>query len=72
MNKNKFVGIMKMNGDNQADLAEAMGISLQRFNDKLNERNGAEFNQGEIQVFKDRYQATPDEIDSIFFTSEVS
>ena len=69
MNKNKFVGMMKMHGDNQSDLAEAMNISLQRFNDKLNERNGAEFNQGEIQIFKDRYSATPEDIDDIFFTS---
>ena len=69
MNKNKFVGMMKMHGDNQSDLAEAMNISLQRFNDKLNERNGAEFNQGEIQIFKDRYSATPEDIDNIFFTS---
>ena len=72
MNKNKFVGIMKAHGDNQADLARAMGISPARFNDKLNERGGAEFNQGEIKAFKDRYNSTPEEIDEIFFTTLVS
>lgn len=72
MNKNLFVGKMKAHGDNQADLANAMGISLQAFNAKLNERNGADFNMAEIQVFKDRYQATPEDIDSIFFASDVS
>jgi DNA-binding XRE family transcriptional regulator len=72
MNKNLFVGMMKAHGDNQADLANAMGISLQAFNAKLNERNGACFNKAEIQTFKDRYNASAEDIDSIFFTSEVS
>lgn len=67
VNKNLLVGMMKIHGDTQADLAKAMNVSLTRFNDKLNERNGAEFNQGEIRAFKERYNASAEDIDSIFF-----
>ncbi len=72
MNKQKLVGIMYGNGDRQEDLANAIGISLQRFNAKLNETGGAEFTQGEIQRIKERYNLSSDDIDDIFFTSFVS
>lgn len=72
MNKLKLVGLMHENGDTQESLASAIGISLQRFNAKINETNGAEFTQGEIQSIKERYDLTAEAIDEIFFKSFVS
>lgn len=72
MNKQMLVGIMYTHGDTQEDLAKAIGISLQRLNAKINETGGAEFTQGEIQGIKERYKLTPDEVDNIFFASDVS
>lgn len=68
MNKNKLVGVMHSNGDTQELLAKAIGCSLQRFNAKLNERNGAEFTQGEIHIIKERYQLSGKELETIFFS----
>ena len=67
MNKNLLVSKMKLFGDTQEDLALFIGISLTRFNAKLNETGGAQFNQGEIQKIKDRYELTGEEVDAIFF-----
>ena len=72
MNKALLESKMKLFGDNQSKLAEAVGISLQRFNAKLNGTNGAEFTQGEIQKIKDRYNLTGEEVDAIFFKNNVS
>lgn len=63
---------MALNNDTGSSLAEAMGLSPQRFSAKLNERGGAEFTQKEIQFIKDRYNLTPEEIDDIFFKKKVS
>lgn len=70
MNKQKFVGIMYENGDNQGKLAEAMDISLSRLNAKIN--GSGEFSQSEIQFIKDRYDLDADKVDEIFFTPPVS
>lgn len=67
MNKQKLVGIMYENGDTQTTLANAIRIRVQRLNAKINSTGGAEFNQGEIQRVKDRYNLTCQEIDDIFF-----
>jgi DNA-binding XRE family transcriptional regulator len=67
MNKNEFVSKMKKHGDNQSDLAKYIGISVQRFNAKLNGTGGAEFTQGEIQKVKEKYNLTSEEVDAIFF-----
>ena len=71
MNKYRLVEIMKRNGDTQEKLAGVVGVSLSRFNAKLNE-NGAEFTQGEIQIIKQHYSLTPEEIYEIFFAKDVS
>lgn len=67
MNKNLFVSKMKLHGDNQTELAEGIGISVQRLNAKINETGDAEFTQGEIQRIKDRYSLNNDEVNDIFF-----
>lgn len=72
MNKNMFVSKMKLFGDTQTILAEELGISLTRLNEKINEVDGAEFWQHEIKFFRDRWHLTPEEVDQIFFTVLVS
>lgn len=67
MNKNLLVSKMKLHGDTNADLAAAIGISPQRFSAKLNEYQGAEFNQGEILKIRKRYSLTDEEVVQIFF-----
>ena len=63
---------MKLHGDRQEDVAEHIGLSLSRFNAKLNETDGAEFTQGEIQRIKEKYNLTDAEVVAIFFASVVS
>ena len=72
MKKNVLESKMKLHGDTQKDLAEVIGISLQTFNKKLNGTDGGNFSQLEIMVIKLRYNLTPEEIDEIFFSQDVS
>ena len=72
MNKNALISIMKLHGDNQSDLAKYLGISTQRCNAKINETDGAEFNQGEIKGIKRKYKLTAEQVDMIFFADDVS
>lgn len=72
MNKNMFVSKMKLFGDSQKSIAEAMKISLTRVNEKINETRGAEFRKREIQFLRDRWNLTPEEVDMIFFEKKVS
>ena len=72
MNKPLLESKMKLKQDNQSDLANYLGISLSRLNAKINEKDGAEFNQGEIKEIKRRYDLTPEEVDQIFFNADVS
>lgn len=72
MNKNLFVSKMKLFGDTQESLADAIGLSLSRLNAKINETGGAEFTKGEITIIKTRYHLTAEEVDAIFFTPKVS
>ena len=71
MNKNMFVSKMKLFGDTQQILADALGMSLSRLNAKLNETNGSQFRQSEIAFFRCRWHLTPEEVDLIFFASLV-
>lgn len=66
MNTNKLRAKMALNGDTGTTLSEALGLSQQRFSAKLN-GNNAEFTQGEIQLIKDIYNLTAEEVDDIFF-----
>lgn len=67
MNKKMFRSMMAMHGDTYSDLGEALGITKQTVSDKVNQRGGAEFKQGEIQVIAKRYKMTPKLISECFF-----
>lgn len=72
MNINKLAGVMREHGDTQASLAEALGISLTRCNQKIKGYRGAEFRLREIAVIRNRYKLSPKEVDQIFFGTDVS
>lgn len=57
-------------GDTQKKLADALGMSLSRFNAKLNQTHGAEFRQTEISYIKKRYHLSAKEISNIFLLAE--
>ena len=69
MNKNMLISIMKLHGDNQSDLADYLGISLQRCNAKINQTGGAKFDMIEIGKIKKKYNMTAEQVDLTFFCS---
>lgn len=72
MNKNLLIGVMKMHGDRQSDLAAAIGISLQGLNAKINGKRGADFRRNEIQQIIERYKLDEVLVRDIFFADAVS
>lgn len=72
MNINALRSKMALYGDNGGDLAEYLKISRTTLSSKMNETNGAEFTQGEIQKIKERYKLNSKEVDEIFFDEKVS
>lgn len=72
MNKALLSSVMVKNNDTQGSLAEAMGLSLSRFNAKINERENAAFTQNEMAFIIDRYKLSDNEAVAIFFKNKVS
>lgn len=72
MNRRLFKSVMALNGDNQKDLSEFLGITEQTFSRKLNENNDNGFSQSEIKKIVQKYKLDADQISQIFFSSEVS
>ena len=68
MQANMLKGKLAENGMTQANAAERIGISLSRFNAKLNETRGAEFSLGEGLALKNVLNLSPEQINQIFFT----
>ena len=56
----------------QGDVAEKIGISLSRFNAKLNNFAGAEFSLGEVRAIKSLLQLSSEQVGQIFFDEKVS
>lgn len=67
MNKKLLRSEMVLYDDTNSTLAEALGISPQSLSAKMNETNGAEFNQGEISTIRNRYKLTDKKVVAIFF-----
>lgn len=67
MNANLLKGKIKANGQTQEDVARAIGLSLSRFNAKLNATGNAEFSLGEVLALKTFFNLTTQEVESIFF-----
>ena len=67
MNTNMLKGKMMEQGMTQEEVAKKIGISLSRFNAKLNETGGAEFSLGELKSLVELFRLTPKQLDQIFF-----
>lgn len=72
MNKNLFDLILLSHAEDQASLAEFLGLTKHHVSAKLDERGGFEFNQAEISMIKEKFSLSPEEIDNLFFNQEVS
>lgn len=72
MDKQLLRSLMTQHGDTQESLAAAMGISLSRFNAKINERAGAAFTKSEMEFMMGRYKMSSDLAMRVFFTQKVS
>ncbi len=68
MNTNMLKGKLRENGLTQEDMAAKMGVSLSRFNAKVNARQGAEFSLGELRAMKGLLGLTGKQMEQIFFT----
>lgn len=69
MNKKLLRSFMSLHGDTYKDLAKLLQIADKTVSDKVNERGGAEFKQGEIKLISRRYKLTPKQIVDIFFAA---
>ncbi len=67
LDKNALRSVMVANGDTQATLAAAMGISLSNLNAKINEYRGLQFSQFEIDFIRRRYGLSAGDVVRIFF-----
>lgn len=72
MNTALLKGEIRAKSLTQEDVASRIGISLSRFNAKLNNSGGAEFSLGEVRAIKTLLQLSPERVDLIFFTEKVS
>lgn len=72
MDKKQLRSEMILHDDTNESLAAALGISPQRLSAKINETNGAEFTQGEIDMIRIRYGMTPEKVIATFFNQKVS
>lgn len=66
MNANLLKGKMAEYGMTQEDVAKKIGISLSRFNAKLNETGGAEFSLGEVISLVKLFNLSSKQRDQIF------
>ncbi len=66
MNANLLKGKMAEYGMTQEDVAKKVGISLSRFNAKLNETGGAEFSLGEVISLVKLFNLSSKQRDQIF------
>ena len=61
---------MVLHDDTPDDLADAVGVHRATMYAKI--RGASEFTVSDIMVIKSRYKLTAEDIDAIFFASEVS
>lgn len=72
INKKLLKSKMALYGDDQNDLAAALGISIQRLSAKMNAKQvsdkvkAAQFTLTEVHIIMERYQLTPEEVVAIF------
>ena len=70
MNEKELRAVLARHGDTAKTLAENLGITEQTLSAKI--RGIQDFWRHEIVLIKKRYRLTKEEVDTIFFASEVS
>lgn len=60
-------GKLRENNLTQAEFARRIGISLSRFNAKINQKRGAEFSLGEVQAMRSVLGLSLETVEDIFF-----
>lgn len=68
MNADLLKGEIRARGLTQSDVSGEIGLSLSRFNAKINNTGGAEFSLVEVRNLKKLLGLTSAQIDAIFFT----
>lgn len=66
MNSALLKGEIRAKSMTQEDVASRIGVSLSRFNAKLNNSGGAEFSLGEIRAIKALLRLDAGKVDAIF------
>lgn len=67
MNANMLKGKLREHAMTQADAAPKIGLSLSRFNAKINGTGGAEFSLGEVRAIKELLALNAEQTEQIFF-----
>lgn len=70
MNVNELKAQMARHGDNNTKLAEVLGKSLSGITNRMN--GSQPFTLEEVRILIDRYDLTPEEVQTIFFASKVA
>ncbi len=70
--RNKLEAQMKLHGDTQATLGEAIGITGPTLSVKMNPNKTNEFTLSELDAIHKRYNLSGEEFFDIFFADEVS
>ena len=68
MNSALLKGEIRAKSMTQEDVASRIGVSLSRFNAKLNNYGGAEFSLGEIRAIKALLRLDSGKVNAIFFS----
>lgn len=68
MNADLLKGEIRARGMTQGDISNKIGLSLSRFNAKINNTGGAEFSLAEVRSLKEFLQLTSEQVDIIFFS----
>ena len=72
MNSALLKGEIRARSMTQEDVASQIGISLSRFNAKLNNTGGAEFSLGEVRALKELLRLDAEQVDVLFFDGVLS
>lgn len=68
MNSALLKGKIVENSMTQTEVSQNIGISLSRFNAKLNNTGGAEFTLGEVRALKELLNLDSTQVEKIFFS----
>lgn len=72
MNAALFKYYMAKNRETMSTLATALGKCKVTVSNCVNGNNNSEFNRADIQVLKERWQLTPEQVDKVFLQTDAA